>query len=164
MDDNAPTESATGHGVRITERAEIWQLAERFTQSLDRLGRQTWHQVSERAARLEMQREQCILAIDQQREETGGLDNIHLQAGSGGRLRYRYRHLVVDEAQELRPAHWKMLRATEAHHRSGALPARGTAGTLAALRRHDACRDSLDIFWHGTPNPFLAPLVAAVAG
>ncbi|MFD4761799.1 hypothetical protein ACFWOJ_23875 [Streptomyces sp. NPDC058439] len=65
MDDIAPTESATGHGVRITERAGIWQLAERFTQSLDRLGRQTWDQVSERAARLDMQREQRILAIDQ---------------------------------------------------------------------------------------------------
>ncbi|WP_406499172.1 hypothetical protein OG936_30955 [Streptomyces sp. NBC_00846] len=53
--------------------------------------------------------EQRILAIDQQREEAGGLDNIHLQAGSGGRLRYRYRyrHIVVDEAQELRPVHWQ---------------------------------------------------------
>jgi superfamily I DNA/RNA helicase len=26
-------------------------------------------------------------------------------------LGYRYRHIVVDEAQDLRPAHWKMLRA-----------------------------------------------------
>ncbi|MFJ8449573.1 UvrD-helicase domain-containing protein [[Kitasatospora] papulosa] len=109
-----------GRGRTLTraERADIWQLAERFTQRLDRLGRQTWDQVSERAARLEMQREQRILAIDQQREEAGGLDNIHLQAGSGGWLRYRYRHIVVDEAQDLRPAHWKMLRAMTAHSRN----------------------------------------------
>ncbi|MGW8801035.1 UvrD-helicase domain-containing protein [Streptomyces sp. NPDC055775] len=107
-----------GRTLTRTERADIWQLAERFTQRLDRLGRQTWDQVSERAARLEMQREQRILAIDQQREEAGGLDNIHLQAGSGGWLRYRYRHVVVDEAQDLRPAHWKMLRAMIAHSRN----------------------------------------------
>ncbi|MFE3789985.1 UvrD-helicase domain-containing protein [Streptomyces goshikiensis] len=102
-----------GRGRSITrgERAEVWQLAERFTQRLDRLGRQTWDQVAERAARLEIGREQRILSIARQREEVGGLDNIHLQDGSGGWLRYRYRHIVVDEAQDLRPAHWKMLRA-----------------------------------------------------
>ncbi|MDT0442869.1 UvrD-helicase domain-containing protein [Streptomyces johnsoniae] len=102
-----------GRGTNIGrgERAEIWQLAERFTQRLDRLGRQTWDQVAERAARLEMGREQRILQIARQREEAGGLDNIHLMDSSGGWLRYRYRHIVVDEAQDLRPAHWKMLRA-----------------------------------------------------
>ncbi|GGX39349.1 UvrD-helicase domain-containing protein [Streptomyces chryseus] len=100
-----------GRSIGRGERAEIWQLAERFTQRLDRLGRQTWDQVAERAARLEMGREQRILNIARQREEAGGLDNVHLQDGSGGWLRYRYRHIVVDEAQDLRPAHWKMLRA-----------------------------------------------------
>ncbi|MFK0256015.1 UvrD-helicase domain-containing protein [Streptomyces sp. NPDC090445] len=100
-----------GRNISRAERARIWQLAERFTQRLDRLGRQTWDQVAERAARLEIGREQRILAIARQREETGGLDNVHLQDGSGGWLRYRYRHIVVDEAQDLRPAHWKMLRA-----------------------------------------------------
>ncbi|MFI1153587.1 UvrD-helicase domain-containing protein [Streptomyces sp. NPDC020817] len=106
-----------GRGRNITrgERAEIWQLAERFTQRLDRLGRQTWDQVAERAARLEIGREQRILSIARQREEAGGLDNIHLQDGSGGWLRYRYRHIIVDEAQDLRPAHWKMLRAMAPH-------------------------------------------------
>ncbi|MFJ9647474.1 UvrD-helicase domain-containing protein [Streptomyces sp. NPDC101206] len=102
-----------GRGRNITraERAQIWQLAERFIQRLDRLGRQTWDQVAERAARLEIGREQRILSIARKREEAGGLDNVHLQDGSGGWLRYRYRHIVVDEAQDLRPAHWKMLRA-----------------------------------------------------
>ncbi|MFF7414475.1 UvrD-helicase domain-containing protein [Streptomyces lydicus] len=100
-----------GKSIGRGERAEIWQLAERFTQRLDRLGRQTWDQVAERAARLEMGREQRIRNIARQREEAGGLDNIHLTDGSAGWLRYRYRHIVVDEAQDLRPAHWKMLRA-----------------------------------------------------
>ncbi|WP_327332206.1 UvrD-helicase domain-containing protein [Streptomyces anulatus] len=100
-----------GRSVTRGERAAIWQLAERFTQRLDRLGRQTWDQVAERAARLEIGREQRILSIARQREETGGLDNVHLQDGSAGWLRYRYRHIIVDEAQDLRPAHWKMLRA-----------------------------------------------------
>ncbi|MFF0451092.1 UvrD-helicase domain-containing protein [Streptomyces sp. NPDC004609] len=102
-----------GRGRNITrgERAEIWQLAERFTQRLDRLGRQTWDQVAERAARLEIGREQRILSIARQREEAGGRENIHLQDTSGGWLRFRYRHIVVDEAQDLRPAHWKMLRS-----------------------------------------------------
>ncbi|WEH18517.1 UvrD-helicase domain-containing protein [Streptomyces sp. VNUA24] len=103
-----------GKNIGRAERAGIWQLAERFTQRLDRLGRQTWDQVAERAARLEIGREQRIRAIERQREEAGGLDNIHLQDGSGGWLRYRYRHIVVDEAQDLRPAHWKMLRAMTA--------------------------------------------------
>ncbi|MGX1633696.1 UvrD-helicase domain-containing protein [Streptomyces albidoflavus] len=107
-----------GKNISRAERAEIWQLSERFTQRLDRLGRQTWDQVSERAARLEMQREQRIQTIERRREEAGGLDNIHVQDGSGGWLRYRYRHIVVDEAQDLRPAHWKMLRAMTARDRN----------------------------------------------
>ncbi|MFE2286233.1 UvrD-helicase domain-containing protein [Streptomyces sp. NPDC059443] len=100
-----------GKNIGRAERAEIWQLAERFTQRLDRLGRQTWEQVAERAARLEMDRERRIHTIERQREEAGGLDNIHLQAGSAGWLRHRFQHIVVDEAQDLRAAHWKLLRA-----------------------------------------------------
>lgn len=109
-----------GRGRNITrpERADIWQLAEGFTQRLDRLGRQTWAQVAEKAARLELERERRILEIERQREEAGGLDNIHLQAGSAGWLRHRYRHIVVDEAQDLRPGHWKMLRAMAARDRN----------------------------------------------
>jgi superfamily I DNA/RNA helicase/mRNA-degrading endonuclease RelE of RelBE toxin-antitoxin system len=109
-----------GRGRNITrpERAEIWQLAEKFTQRLDRLGRQTWAQVAERAARLEMEREQRIEKVERDRAEHGGLDNIHLQAGSAGWLRHRSRHIVVDEAQDLRPGHWKMLRAMFARDRN----------------------------------------------
>ena len=32
-------------------------------------------------------------------------------SSSGSLLRQRYRHVVVDEAQDLSAAHWKMLRA-----------------------------------------------------
>ncbi|MEB8339441.1 UvrD-helicase domain-containing protein [Streptomyces endophyticus] len=107
-----------GRNVNRAERADIWQLTEKFTQRLDRLGRQTWAQVAERAARLEMGREQRIQAIERQREEAGGLDNIHLQDGSAAWLRYRYRHIVVDEAQDLQPGHWKMLRSMVARDRN----------------------------------------------
>ncbi|MFG3151926.1 UvrD-helicase domain-containing protein [Streptomyces sp. NPDC048219] len=109
-----------GRGGTVTraERAEIWQLVERFVQRLDRLGVQTWDQVAERAAQLEAERARRIQAIDRQREEAGGLDNVHVADGSGGWLRYRYRHIVVDEAQDLRPAHWKMLRAMTAPDRN----------------------------------------------
>ncbi|WP_351222526.1 UvrD-helicase domain-containing protein [Streptomyces sp. NPDC002133] len=107
-----------GRNVTRAERAEIWQQAERFTQRLDQLGRQTWGQVAERAARLEMEREQRIQAVERQREAAGGRENIHLQDTSAGWLRYRYRHIVVDEAQDLQPGHWKMLRAMVARERN----------------------------------------------
>ncbi|MGA5875972.1 UvrD-helicase domain-containing protein [Streptomyces cellulosae] len=107
-----------GRTVSRAERAEIWQLAERFAQRLDRLGMQTWDQVAERAAQLEAERARRIQAIDRRREEAGGLDNVHVADGSGGWLRYRYRHIVIDEAQDLRPAHWKMLRAMTAPDRN----------------------------------------------
>nr|WP_203610291.1 UvrD-helicase domain-containing protein [Streptomyces sp. SID8111] len=107
-----------GRTVSRAERAEIWQLAERFTQRLDRLGVQTWDQIAERAAQLEAGRARRIQDIERRREEAGGLDNIHVADGSGGWLRYRYRHIVVDEAQDLRPAHWKMLRAMTAPDRN----------------------------------------------
>ncbi|MDT0608655.1 UvrD-helicase domain-containing protein [Streptomyces lancefieldiae] len=109
-----------GRGGTVTraERAEIWQLVERFTQRLDRLGVQTWDQIAERAAQLEAERARRIQAIERRREEAGGLDNVHVADGSGGWLRYRYRYIVVDEAQDLRPAHWKMLRAMTAPDRN----------------------------------------------
>ncbi|OEU96555.1 UvrD-helicase domain-containing protein [Streptomyces oceani] len=107
-----------GRNVTRAERAEIWQLVERFTQRLHRLGAQTWDQVAERAAQLEMERARRIQRLDRQREEADGRENIHIADGSGGWLRYRYRHIVVDEAQDLRPAHWKMLRAMAAPARN----------------------------------------------
>lgn len=100
-----------GRSISRVERAEIWQLAERFTQRLDLKGLETYRQAAERAARLEIDRKTKIDARQQEQEERGGLANIHQEAGSGAWLRYRYRHIVVDEAQDLGAAHWKMLRA-----------------------------------------------------
>ncbi|GAA2916885.1 ATP-dependent helicase [Streptomyces thioluteus] len=100
-----------GRSVSRAERAEIWQLAERFTQRLDVKGLETHRQIAERAAQLETARKAKIDARARQRDERGGLANIHVESGSGAWLRYRYRHIVVDEAQDLSAAHWKMLRA-----------------------------------------------------
>jgi UvrD/REP helicase N-terminal domain len=86
-----------GRTLSRAERDQIWQLTERFTKWLDDQGRWTWRQVAERAARLEMDRA----------ARSEGLP----PEDSGGFLRHRYRHIVVDEAQDLSAAHWKMLRA-----------------------------------------------------
>lgn len=100
-----------GRSVTRPDRAEIWQLAERFTQRLDVKGLETHRQVAERAAQLEMARRHKIEERRRQEEERGGPGNIHAESGTGAWLRYRYRHIVVDEAQDLGAAHWKMLRA-----------------------------------------------------
>ncbi|WP_282686447.1 MULTISPECIES: UvrD-helicase domain-containing protein [unclassified Streptomyces] len=100
-----------GRSVTRSERAGIWQLAERFAQRLETKGLETHRQIAERAARLEMARKTRIDQRAEAGEERGGLDNLHAEAGSGAWLRYRYRHIVVDEAQDLSAAHWKMLRA-----------------------------------------------------
>lgn len=100
-----------GRSIGRADRAVVWQLAERFTQRLELAGQETHRQVAERAARLEIERKSKIDARQRQREDRGGFDNIHVESGSGAWLRYRYRHVVVDEAQDLSAAHWKMLRA-----------------------------------------------------
>ncbi|MEU4634100.1 UvrD-helicase domain-containing protein [Micromonospora chalcea] len=82
-----------GRSLTRMERDQIWQLTERFTSWLEARGVWTWRQVAQRAARLEMDRA----------AESG--------ESSGGFRRPRYRHVVVDEAQDLSAAHWKMLRA-----------------------------------------------------
>ncbi|XNR88903.1 AAA family ATPase [Streptomyces sp. R-74717] len=102
-----------GRSVNRSERAQIWQLTERFTQRIDLKGLETHRQVAERAARLEIARKAKIDEAQQTKDDNGGLGNIHVESGTGAwlRYRYRYRHIVVDEAQDLSPAHWKMLRA-----------------------------------------------------
>ncbi|MEH0972815.1 UvrD-helicase domain-containing protein [Micromonospora sp. CPCC 205546] len=87
-----------GRSLTRVERDQIWQLTERFTTWLEGQGVWTWHQVAQRAARLEMDR-----AASGDSAPGGG--------SSGGFHRPRYRHIVVDEAQDLGAAHWKMLRA-----------------------------------------------------
>ncbi|MFE9597216.1 UvrD-helicase domain-containing protein [Streptomyces hokutonensis] len=103
-----------GRGRALTrpERNHIWKLIEQFTARLDKLGVETWGQAAERAARFEIERAAKIRKRREYKEEIGGKDLIHRDDSSGMRyISYRYRHIVVDEAQDLRPAHWKMLRA-----------------------------------------------------
>jgi superfamily I DNA/RNA helicase len=81
-----------GRGRTLTraDRDQIWQLAERFTLRLEEKGVWTWRQIAAAAARAEMDRADRAVT------------------GAAG---FRYRHVVVDEAQDFNPAHWKMLRA-----------------------------------------------------
>ncbi|GIG60577.1 DNA helicase [Longispora fulva] len=90
-----------GRGRALTreERDSIWQLTERYTKRLEDQGVWTWRQIAERAARLELDRAGRIV------------DAANAEESSGSIPRYRYQHVVVDEAQDLSPAHWKMLRA-----------------------------------------------------
>ncbi|BBH71840.1 DNA helicase [Actinoplanes sp. OR16] len=74
-----------GRNLNRGERDQIWDLSERFARWLAASDSWTWRQVAVRAAGLEMA----------------------LAAGGG----YRYRHVIVDEAQDLSAAHWRMLRA-----------------------------------------------------
>lgn len=74
-----------GRHVNRAQRAEIWQLVEQFTKRLEEQGLWTFRQLAAHAARI---------------ERAGA-------AVSG----YRYKHVVVDEAQDLSPAHWMLLRA-----------------------------------------------------
>jgi superfamily I DNA/RNA helicase len=76
-----------GRPLSREERGQIWQLTERFTGWLHGQRVWTWHQVAAHAAHLEANR------------------------AASAPPRHRYRHVVVDEAQDLSSAHWKMLRA-----------------------------------------------------
>ena len=74
-----------GRTLSRPQRAEVWQLVEQFTKRLADEGLWTFRQVAAVAARLEAERAKAKGA--------------------------RYRHAVVDEAQDLSPAHWMLLRA-----------------------------------------------------
>jgi superfamily I DNA/RNA helicase/mRNA-degrading endonuclease RelE of RelBE toxin-antitoxin system len=74
-----------GRQLNRPQRAEIWELVEQFTKRLDEQNLWTFRRVAAHAARLE-------------RELTATREP-------------RYRHIVVDEAQDLSSAHWMLLRA-----------------------------------------------------
>lgn len=94
-----------GRSIGRAQRAEIWRLVEKFRLRLDEKNLWTYRQVAEHAARLERER-----AEKMRRHREGGL-NVHREDASVARMRPRYSHIVVDEAQDLAAAHWKMLRA-----------------------------------------------------
>ncbi|MEV0230908.1 UvrD-helicase domain-containing protein [Nonomuraea sp. NPDC050786] len=95
-----------GRTISREARAAIWQLVERYVKRLDDKDVWTYRQVAERAARLEIER-----AARNASYEADQASSIKLQRESGIWHRPRYRHIVVDEAQDLSAAHWKMLRA-----------------------------------------------------
>ncbi|MGW2766145.1 UvrD-helicase domain-containing protein [Streptomyces sp. NPDC001275] len=101
-----------GHPLTRPERAAIWKILDHFTARLDKKGIETWGQAAERAARYEMERAARIHTRQTYKDEVGGRDLIHRDADASiSDLKHRYKHIVVDEAQDLRAAHWKMLRA-----------------------------------------------------
>ncbi|MGW2933542.1 UvrD-helicase domain-containing protein [Streptomyces sp. NPDC001156] len=101
-----------GHPLTRPERAAIWKILDHFTARLDKKGIETWGQAAERAARYEMERAARIHARQTYKDQVGGRDLIHRDADASiSDLKHRYKHIVVDEAQDLRAAHWKMLRA-----------------------------------------------------
>lgn len=73
-----------GRGVNRMERAEIWELIEEFERRLSADRAIGYKQLAANAARI----------------AEAGLDP-----------RRRYNHIVVDEAQDLHAAHWRLLRA-----------------------------------------------------
>ncbi|QUX31194.1 UvrD-helicase domain-containing protein [Nocardiopsis akebiae] len=105
-----------GRGQRVSraQRAEIWQLVERFTMRLEERGVWTFRQVAEAAARVEVDRAAKIRHNREQEAKHGG-PMLHRQDQSFASLRFRYEHVVVDEAQDLNPAHWTLLRAMVDH-------------------------------------------------
>jgi mRNA-degrading endonuclease RelE of RelBE toxin-antitoxin system len=74
-----------GRTLNRVQRAEVWRLVEQFTKRLAEANLWTFRQMAAQAAR-----------IERARAESGN---------------HRYRHVVVDEAQDLSPAHWMLLRA-----------------------------------------------------
>lgn len=76
-----------GRGLPLgrTQRAQVWQAVQQVTADLSRLGQATHIQLAHEAA--------------------------HLLRQSGQHL---YQHVIVDEAQDLHPAQWRLLRAAVA--------------------------------------------------
>ncbi|MGW1728131.1 UvrD-helicase domain-containing protein [Streptomyces sp. NPDC002306] len=104
--------SGRGRPLTRPERAAVWNILDRFTTGLNTKDIETWGQAAERAARYEMERAARIHARQEYKDQVGGRDLIHRDAEATLHdLKHRYRHVVVDEAQDLRAAHWKMLRA-----------------------------------------------------
>lgn len=98
--------------ISTAQRHEVWQLAQTYRAHLEEPPRRTTYAlVADRAAGLEQHRMARVEEQARYKEEQGGRDLVHREAGSGMWLKPRYRHIVVDEAQDLSASHWRMLRA-----------------------------------------------------
>ncbi len=78
----------SGRSQRLTrsQRADVWQVIEQFERLMRSRGLMTFTQLASQAAAM-------LVADPSLRDQLG------------------YRHAVIDEAQDLHPAHWKLLRA-----------------------------------------------------
>ncbi|MFF7778933.1 UvrD-helicase domain-containing protein [Streptomyces tanashiensis] len=104
--------SRTGR-PRVTnaQKHDIWQLVQAYKALLASLQQTTYAILADQAAGLEQHRMARVEEQARYKNEQGGLDLVHREAGSGQWLKPRYQHLVVDEAQDLSASHWRMLRA-----------------------------------------------------
>lgn len=89
----------SGRGTRLSraQRIEVWTCIERLTTGLDLARRYTWEQLRDLVARALVGGPEPGTAADARANTLAG--------------RMGVRHLVVDEAQDLTPSHWRMLRA-----------------------------------------------------
>ncbi|MDV6012305.1 UvrD-helicase domain-containing protein [Haloechinothrix sp. LS1_15] len=89
--------SRSGRGRRVSrpQRADLWGVFERFTQILAGEERKTYHQAASEAA--------AVARNHASRRDGAG--------GGGVSALPNYRHAIVDEAQDLHPAHWRLVRA-----------------------------------------------------
>ncbi|MGW2782294.1 UvrD-helicase domain-containing protein [Streptomyces populi] len=98
--------------VSTAQRHEIWQLVLAYKTRLESAPRQTTYAlIADEAATIEQRRMARAEEQARYKEEVGGRDLVHREAGSGMWLKPRYQHVVVDEAQDLSASHWRMLRA-----------------------------------------------------
>ncbi|MFF4664213.1 UvrD-helicase domain-containing protein [Streptomyces sp. NPDC001282] len=98
--------------ITMPQRHDVWQLVEAYRAHLNGSPRRTTYAIiADQAAGLEQHRMARVEEQARYKAEQGGLDLVHREAGSGMWLTPRYRHVVVDEAQDLSASHWRMLRA-----------------------------------------------------
>ncbi|GAA2963182.1 UvrD-helicase domain-containing protein [Streptomyces enissocaesilis] len=101
--------------ITVKQKREIWELVEAYRAHLDGPPRRTtFDLVAAEAARIAGERKREYDRFLEYKEERGGRDLIHREAASlmgGSAPRLPFRHIVVDEAQDLSASHWRLLRA-----------------------------------------------------
>ncbi|MEU6181036.1 UvrD-helicase domain-containing protein [Streptomyces coeruleorubidus] len=98
--------------ISTAQRHAIWQLVLAYKAHLESPPRQTTYAlIADEAAAIEQRRMARAEEQARYKEEQGGRDLVHREAGSGMWLKPRYQHAVIDEAQDLSASHWRMLRA-----------------------------------------------------
>lgn len=92
--------SRSGRGRRVSrpQRADLWNLFERFTQRLNAQGMMTYTQAAARAATIAQ-----LSPVE--------IDRPSTDSGTRASALPAYKHAIVDEAQDLHPAHWRLVRA-----------------------------------------------------